>query len=75
VRARGWATARGEVEPGMAGLVAPVRGAGGLVVAALGISGAQTALLDVKGLPRSLVLAMVCDAAHSVSRELGHGGG
>ncbi|MBB3677411.1 IclR family transcriptional regulator [Modestobacter versicolor] len=75
VRARGWATARGEVEPGMAGIAAPVRGAGGLVVAALGISGPQSALLDPKGVPRSLVLAMVTDAAHAVSRELGHGGG
>jgi DNA-binding IclR family transcriptional regulator len=75
VRMRGWATARGEVEPGMAGIAAPVRGAGGLVVAALGVSGPQTTLLDARGVPRSLVLAMVADAAHSVSRELGHGSG
>jgi DNA-binding IclR family transcriptional regulator len=74
VRARGWATARGEVEPGTGGIAAPVRGAGGLVVAALGISGPQSVLFDVRGVPRSLVLAMVVDAAHSVSRELGHGG-
>jgi DNA-binding IclR family transcriptional regulator len=75
VRARGWATAGGEVEPGMAGIAAPVRGSGGLVVAALGVSGPQSALLDTRGVPRSPVLAMVTDAAHSVSRELGHGGG
>jgi DNA-binding IclR family transcriptional regulator len=75
VRARGWATARGEVEPGMAGIAAPVRGAGGLVVAALGISGPQGTLLDARGMPRSPLLAMVTDAAHSVSRELGHRGG
>jgi DNA-binding IclR family transcriptional regulator len=75
VRARGWVSARGEVEPGMAGIAAPVRGAGGLVVAALGVSGPQTALLDAKGVPRSLVLAMVVDAAHAVSRELGSGSG
>jgi DNA-binding IclR family transcriptional regulator len=75
VRARGWASAHGEVEPGTAGIAAPVRGAGGLVVAALGVSGPQTTLLDARGVPRSLLLAMVVDAAHPVSRELGHGGG
>jgi DNA-binding IclR family transcriptional regulator len=75
VRARGWATACGEVEPGMGGIAAPVRSAGGLVVAALGVSGPQSALFDVRGVPRNPVLAMVTDAAHSVSRELGHGGG
>ncbi|MCU1620837.1 MAG: gylR, partial [Modestobacter sp.] len=52
-----------------------VRGAGGLVVAALGVSGPQGALFDTRGVPRSPVLAMVTDAAHSVSRELGHAGG
>jgi DNA-binding IclR family transcriptional regulator len=75
VRARGWATERGEHEPGLGGLAAPVRGAGGLVVASLGVSGPQSALFDARGVPRSPVLAMVTEAAHSVSRELGHGGG
>ncbi|HEV7870420.1 MAG TPA: IclR family transcriptional regulator C-terminal domain-containing protein [Modestobacter sp.] len=73
VRARGWATERGEHERGLGGIAAPVRGAGGLVVAALGVSGPQSALFDTRGVPRSPVLAMVTDAAHSVSRELGHG--
>jgi DNA-binding IclR family transcriptional regulator len=75
VRVRGWASARGEVEPGTGGIAAPVRGAGGLVVAALGISGPQPALFDGRGAPRSPLLAMVTDAAHAVSRELGHPGG
>jgi DNA-binding IclR family transcriptional regulator len=75
VRARGWATERGEHEPGLGGIAAPVRGAGGLVVAALGVSGPQSALFDARGVPRSPVLAMVTDAAQSVSRELGHTGG
>jgi DNA-binding IclR family transcriptional regulator len=75
VRARGWATERGEHEPGLGGIAAPVRGAGGLVVASLGVSGPQSALFDARGVPRSPVLAMVTDAAHSVARELGHGGG
>jgi DNA-binding IclR family transcriptional regulator len=75
VRARGWATARGDVEPGTAAIAAPVRGTGGLVVAALGVSGPQGALCDGRGAPRSSVLAMVTDAAHAVSRELGHRSG
>jgi DNA-binding IclR family transcriptional regulator len=75
VRLRGWATARGEVEPGTVGIAAPVRGSGGLVVAALGISGPAGALVDARGVPRGPVLAMVTDAAHAVSRELGHRSG
>ena len=48
--------------------------AGGLVVAALGVTGAQSALFDARGVPRALVLAMVTDAAQSISRELGSPG-
>jgi DNA-binding IclR family transcriptional regulator len=75
VRVRGWATEQGEYEAGLGGLAAPVRGAGGLVVAALGVSGPRSSLFDARGLPRSPLLAMVTDAAHAVSRELGHGSG
>jgi DNA-binding IclR family transcriptional regulator len=75
VRARGWATEQGEYEAGLGGLAAPVRGAGGLVVAALGVSGPRSSLFDARGLPRSPLLVMVTDAAHAVSRELGHGSG
>jgi DNA-binding IclR family transcriptional regulator len=75
VRVRGWATEQGEYEAGLGGLAAPVRGAGGLVVAALGVSGPRSSLFDGRGLPRSPLLAMVTDAAHAVSRELGHGSG
>ncbi|HET7172271.1 MAG TPA: IclR family transcriptional regulator [Gaiellales bacterium] len=39
VRARGYATAVGELEPGLAAMAAPVRDAGGRTVAALSISG------------------------------------
>ncbi|GAA4730696.1 IclR family transcriptional regulator [Modestobacter marinus] len=75
VRTQGWAAERGEHERGLGGIAAPVRDAGGLVVAALGVSGPLTSLFDGRGTPRSLLLAMVVDAAHAVSRELGHGGG
>jgi DNA-binding IclR family transcriptional regulator len=71
VRVRGWAAERGEYEPGLGGIAAPVRGPGGLVVAALGVSGPWSALFDSRGVPRSLLLALVTEAAHSVSRELG----
>jgi len=72
VRARGWAADR--CEPGLGGIAAPVRGAGGLVVAALGVGGPVSAVFDARGVPRPLVLAMVTDAAHAVSRELGSPG-
>ena len=75
VRARGWASQRGEHLPGQGGIAAPVRGLGGLVVAALGISGPVTSLFDGRGAPRGLLLGMVTDAAAAVSRELGHAGG
>jgi DNA-binding IclR family transcriptional regulator len=75
VRVRGWAAEQGEYEAGLGGLAAPVRGSGGLVVAALGVSGPRSSLFDARGLPRSPLLAMVTEAAHAVSRELGHGGG
>jgi DNA-binding IclR family transcriptional regulator len=73
VRARGWATERGVPEPGMGTFAVPVRGAGGPVVAALGVTGPLGALFDARGVPRSPVMSMVTDAAHAVSRELGHG--
>jgi DNA-binding IclR family transcriptional regulator len=75
VRVRGWAAGRSEHEPSLGALAAPVRGAGGLVVAALGVDGAQSALFDVHGVPRAAALALVTEAAHAVSRELGRGGG
>ncbi|MCZ2806872.1 IclR family transcriptional regulator [Modestobacter sp. VKM Ac-2983] len=72
VRTQGWAAERGEQEPSTGSIAAPVRAAGGLVTAALGVSGPLTSLFDGRGVPRSLLLAMVVDAAHAVSRELGH---
>jgi DNA-binding IclR family transcriptional regulator len=74
VRARGWAAARGEREPGAGGIAAPVRGATGLVVAALGLTGPVTAVFDGRGVARSSLVTLITDAATGVSRELGHGG-
>jgi DNA-binding IclR family transcriptional regulator len=73
VRARGWALERGEHEPGVGGIAAPVRGASGLVVAALGVGGPLSAVVDGRGQPRGQLVTMLTDAAHGVSRELGHG--
>jgi DNA-binding IclR family transcriptional regulator len=75
VRVRGWAAERGELDAGWGAIAAPVRGAGGLVVAALGVNGPRSALFDARGVPRSLLLALVTEAGHAVSRELGRGGG
>jgi DNA-binding IclR family transcriptional regulator len=73
VRARGWAAERGEHRPGVGGIAAPVRGASGLVVAALGVDGPLSTVFDGRGRPRGQLVPMVVDAAHGVSRELGHG--
>jgi DNA-binding IclR family transcriptional regulator len=43
---RGWASTADELEIGLSGIAAPVRGSGGDVVAALGISGPSTRLQD-----------------------------
>jgi DNA-binding IclR family transcriptional regulator len=75
VRVRGWAAEQGDYEPALGGIAAPVRGPGGLVVAALGISGPRSVLFDARGVPRSVLLALVTEAAHAVSRELGRGSG
>jgi DNA-binding IclR family transcriptional regulator len=73
VRARGWAAERGEHRPGVGAIAAPVRGASGLVVAALGVGGPMSDLFDSRGHPRGQLVPLVTDAAHGVSRELGHG--
>jgi DNA-binding IclR family transcriptional regulator len=48
VRARGYATAVGELEPGLAAMAAPVRDAGGKTVAALSISGPEHRLTTAR---------------------------
>lgn len=74
IRARGWATERGEHHAGAGGVAAPVRGSTGLVVGALGVLGPLAAVFDSHGHPRGTLVSMVTDAAHAVSRELGHAG-
>ncbi len=69
VRARGYAIAVGELEPGLAAMAAPVRDAGGETVAALSISGPDHRLTTA----RIAELAPVLDAgADGLSARLGY---
>jgi len=69
VRALGFATAIDELEPGLAAMAAPVRGARGEVVAALSITGPTLRMTP----PRILELQpILIDEARMLSRRLGH---
>ena len=68
-RARGYATAVDELEPGLWAVAAPVRDAGGTVVAALSISGPTVRLHD--GLLEELG-RLVRDEASTVSIRIGY---
>jgi IclR family transcriptional regulator, acetate operon repressor len=63
------ATAIDELEPGLAAMAAPVRGAGGDVVAALSITGPTLRLTPAR--IRELQPVLI-DEAHALSRRLGH---
>jgi DNA-binding IclR family transcriptional regulator len=68
VRSKGWATAVDELEPGLAAMAVPVRGARGEVVAALSITGPTLRMTA----PRIVeLLPILSDEAHSLSRRLG----
>jgi IclR family transcriptional regulator, acetate operon repressor len=68
-RARGYAIAVDELEPGLWAVAAPVRDAGGTVVAALSISGPTVRLHD--GLLDELG-RLVCDEASTLSIRIGY---
>jgi len=70
VRVRGYATAVGELEPGLAAMAAPVRAGAGDIVAALSISGPETRLTR----ERTADLApLLLHEAATVSARLGYG--
>jgi len=69
VRARGFATAVGELEPGLAAMAAPVRDAGGETVAALSISGPDHRLTSIR--IAELVPVLVA-GADGLSTRLGY---
>jgi DNA-binding IclR family transcriptional regulator len=69
VRGQGFATAVDELEPGLAAMAAPVRGARGEVVAALSITGPTLRMTP----PRILELQpILIEEARTLSRRLGH---
>jgi len=70
VRVRGYATAIGELEPGLAAMAAPVRSGAGDVVAALSISGPETRLTRER--IADLAPVLLHEAA-TVSARLGYG--
>jgi len=70
VRVRGYATAIGELEPGLAAMAAPVRAGAGDVVAALSISGPETRLTRER--IAALQPVLLREAA-TVSARLGYG--
>jgi DNA-binding IclR family transcriptional regulator len=70
VRARGYATAVGELEPGLAAMAAPVRAGGGDVLAALSISGPDGRLTPAR--MADLAPLLLREAA-TVSARLGYG--
>jgi DNA-binding IclR family transcriptional regulator len=69
VRARGYAVAVGELEPGLAAMAAPVRDAGGETVAALSISGPEHRLTTAR--IAELAPALVA-GADGLSARLGY---
>ena len=73
VRDTGWAGSVGEVEPGVAGIAAPIRDGGGHVVAAVGIEGSIDRVCDDRLRPRAALVTHVVRAGRAISRELGHG--
>jgi IclR family transcriptional regulator, acetate operon repressor len=70
VRVRGYATAIGELEPGLAAMAAPVRAGAGDVVAALSISGPEARLTRAR--IADLAPILLHEAA-TVSARLGYG--
>jgi DNA-binding IclR family transcriptional regulator len=69
VRRAGWATAVDELEPGLAAVAAPVRGAGGDVVAALSITGPTLRLTPAR---IRVLRGTLIDEARKLSHRLGH---
>ena len=70
VRKQGWAGSIEEFSIGVAGVAAPIRGAGGRVVAAIGLTGRLDRICDERRRPRPLLVRQVAEAARSISRDI-----
>jgi DNA-binding IclR family transcriptional regulator len=68
VRARGYASARGEIEVGLKGVAAPIRDASGVVVAAVSVGGPAYRVTPER---LETFSALVVEAAARISVRLG----
>jgi DNA-binding IclR family transcriptional regulator len=70
IQAQGWALEREESVLSEAGLASPIFDHRGEVVGAIGITGSVSTIFE-DAAPRRGLVNLVCDAARSISRELG----
>lgn len=70
IQAQGWSVEREESVLSEAGLAAPIFDHRGEVVGAIGIIGSITTIFE-ENTPRRGLINLVCDAARSITRELG----
>jgi DNA-binding IclR family transcriptional regulator len=70
IQARGWASERGELYPGVAAIAAPIEDRRGLIAGAISVSGPLERLCE-DSLPRPDLVGYVMETARTVSRELG----
>lgn len=70
IQAQGWSLEREESVLSEAGLASPIFDHRGEVVGAIGITGSVSTILE-ENQPRRGLVNLVCDAARSISRELG----
>lgn len=70
IQARGWASERGELYPGVASIAAPIQDRRGVIVGAISVSGPIERLCE-DSLPRLDLVGYVLETARTVSRELG----
>ncbi|MGI8536653.1 MAG: IclR family transcriptional regulator [Mycobacteriales bacterium] len=70
-RAHGFASARGEFAPDVAGVAAPIRGLGGLGVGAIAAVGPLDLVMDSQGIARPAVVERTVAAAFAITRAIG----
>jgi DNA-binding IclR family transcriptional regulator len=70
IQARGWASERGDLYPGVASIAAPIEDRRGLIAGAISVSGPIERLCE-DSLPRPELVGYVMETARTVSRELG----
>lgn len=71
VRARGWASERAELDPGIGALAVPLRGFGGLGLGAVAVSGPHERVFHHTGTPRDHLVTATLETGAAISRSLG----